>query len=129
MMSFAANLTRARSHLIIVFGLITASALIMTIEANEPGRVSSRAKPSGAPVAVTAAVTAAVTPAERRAAAWAWAHLPPSARTPELAAAAARLGAQGDTVAEPGPAEAAAILRALDRKPAPNPAGAAGAAR
>lgn len=117
MMSFAANLTRARSHLIIVFGLITASALIMTIEANEPGRVSSRAKPSTAPVAVT--------PAEQRAAAWAWAHLPPSARTPELAAAAARLGAQGATVAEPGPAEAAAILRGLDRKPA----GAAGAAR
>jgi hypothetical protein len=104
-MSFAANLSRARSHLIIVFGLISASALIMTIEANQPSRVSSAAAQSDA----------APTRAQQRAAAWAWAHLTPAQRSVEMREAAARLGVQDTKASRLGPDEAAAILRALDQ--------------
>jgi hypothetical protein len=103
-MPFAANLSRARSHLIIIFGLISASALIMSIDANQPGRVSSAAAPSdGTP-----------TRAQQRAAAWAWAHLTPAQRSPEMRDAAARLGVRDVRATRLGPDEAAAILRALD---------------
>lgn len=104
-MSFAANLTRARSHLIIVFGLITASALIVSIEKTEPGRVA-------APVVLEGSTPVAV---RRDAAALAWAQIPIAQRTPQLQEAAQRLGV--DTAAppaRPSPAQAAALLRSLD---------------
>ena len=105
MMSFAANLARARSHLIIVFGLISASALIMSIETTKTGRVATSAKGGGT----------APTSAETRAATWAWTNLPPSQRTPEMRNAAARLGVRDATSVRLGSAEAAAILLALDK--------------
>jgi hypothetical protein len=104
-MSFAANLSKARSHLIIVFGLITASALIMTIEAREPKRLS----------ASLPAFRHAPTAAERRAAAWAWSRIPENARTPDLRVAAERLGALQAKPVAVGADEAAAILRSLDQ--------------
>lgn len=105
MMSFAANLARARSHLIIVFGLISASALIMSIEATTPGRVATSVKGRAT----------APTSAETRAATWAWANLPPSQRTTEMRSAAARLGVRDARSVRLGSGEAAAILRALDK--------------
>lgn len=104
-MSFAANLAKARSHLIIVFGLISASALIMSIEATKPGRVAASAKEE----------SAAPTPEETRAATWAWAHLPPSRRTPEMRRAAARLGVSDARAVRLGSGEAETILLALDK--------------
>lgn len=105
MMSFAANLAKARSHLVIVAGLITASALIASIEANEPGTLTLRTFGHSALDADT-----------RRAAAYAWARIPPEERTPELQQLAARIGIAADTADAPatlGPREAKALLRTL----------------
>lgn len=99
-MSFTTNLVRARSHLIIVFGLITASALIMTIETRAPGRLAT-------------GMQTKLTPAERRAAAYAWAHIPPAQRTARLRQLAARLHLKDDPDAAMGPEEAVAVLNAL----------------
>ncbi|MBT0668010.1 hypothetical protein HT136_06475 [Novosphingobium profundi] len=102
MMSFAANLVKARSHLVIVAGLITASALIASIEANEPGTLALRTFGHSA-----------LDPATQRAAAYAWAQIPAEQRTPELEQIAARLGAETAPAPALGPKEAEALLRTL----------------
>ncbi len=102
MMSFAANLAKARSHLVIVAGLVTASALIASIEANEPGTLALRTFGHSALDADT-----------RRAAAYAWAQIPPEERTPELRQLATRIGIEADAAPALGAREAKALLRTL----------------
>lgn len=100
MMPFASNLVRARSHIVFVLGLLTAAALIVTIEEQDPGRIGRRAAER-------------ISPAERDAAALAWAQLPPNARTPYLRRIARELGVGNTRKPEPSAAAATATLIAI----------------
>jgi hypothetical protein len=100
MMSFAANLVRARSHIVFVLGLLTAAALIVTVEERDPGRIGRKAAER-------------ISPAEPEAAALAWAQLPPDARTPHLRRIARELGIGNTRGAKPSAATATATLLAI----------------
>jgi hypothetical protein len=102
-MSFGTNLMRGRSHIIFVLGIVTASAIIASIESQELGK----------PVSLTVEKTAPLTAAEREAAAFAWSRLPPDMRTAELKHVASDLGGTILPPRELSPASARSILLAL----------------